>query len=288
MTEPERHPVSSLFPPLTDGEYQALVESVREQGVLVPVTLDAEGRIVDGWHRARAAAEAGQPHSTVRLAAGVNPWARAWALNGDRRQMSAAQRTAVLRSAEKAGLAPEVTAIREAAAAREQSGEGDPTVTRPEGPQRGEAADEIGALIGVSGSTVRRVEKAEKVGGDEALDAIESGTKSPGQIIREATPPTKMQASAYDLLGRAASLVEEAATVTAGLEGKEAGRVAKRAHGLADLLLRIERELAPPAADFRDVATGLARKKPSSGGCGMYAPPGTRCKGCGTVHPAAK
>lgn len=42
------------FNNLTDAEFQALKESIRTQGVLVPVELDERGDILDGHHRVRA------------------------------------------------------------------------------------------------------------------------------------------------------------------------------------------------------------------------------------------
>jgi len=51
-TEPE-HPYQ-LLPPLTDDEYASLKADIAEHGVLVPVEIDAEGRLLDGHHRLRA------------------------------------------------------------------------------------------------------------------------------------------------------------------------------------------------------------------------------------------
>ncbi len=43
-----------LFDPLSEAEYQALKESIRERGILVPVELDDCGNILDGHHRIKA------------------------------------------------------------------------------------------------------------------------------------------------------------------------------------------------------------------------------------------
>lgn len=48
-----------LLPPLTPEEYENLKESIREQGVLVPVEYDEHGNILDGHHRIQIATELG-------------------------------------------------------------------------------------------------------------------------------------------------------------------------------------------------------------------------------------
>lgn len=48
-----------LLPPLSTDDYAALLDSIRENGILVPVELDQDGNVIDGHHRLRAAAELG-------------------------------------------------------------------------------------------------------------------------------------------------------------------------------------------------------------------------------------
>jgi hypothetical protein len=48
-----------LLPPLADEEYQALKASIATFGVLTPVVLDEDGKVLDGHHRLRACAELG-------------------------------------------------------------------------------------------------------------------------------------------------------------------------------------------------------------------------------------
>ena len=43
-----------LLPALTDAEYTALKDDIREHGVLVPVEYDELGNILDGHHRVKA------------------------------------------------------------------------------------------------------------------------------------------------------------------------------------------------------------------------------------------
>lgn len=48
-----------LFPSLDAATEQALRESIRRFGVLVPVVRDQHGQVIDGHHRSRIAGEEG-------------------------------------------------------------------------------------------------------------------------------------------------------------------------------------------------------------------------------------
>jgi hypothetical protein len=50
-----------LLPPLTSDEYDALREDIAANGVLVPITVDQHGIIIDGHHRQQIAAELNIP-----------------------------------------------------------------------------------------------------------------------------------------------------------------------------------------------------------------------------------
>jgi ParB/Sulfiredoxin domain len=55
----ELHPVAAIFPEMAEHEYAGLLESVRRHGLLHPILLHPDGRILDGRHRDRACREAG-------------------------------------------------------------------------------------------------------------------------------------------------------------------------------------------------------------------------------------
>jgi len=61
MDESERqyHEVANLFPPMTDGEFDNLKQSIAERGQRDPIWLHPDGRIIDGRHRHRACLELG-------------------------------------------------------------------------------------------------------------------------------------------------------------------------------------------------------------------------------------
>lgn len=56
-----------LFDRLDDATEAALVSSIRRHGVLVPVFVDGEGRILDGHQRARIADSIGVNYETITV-----------------------------------------------------------------------------------------------------------------------------------------------------------------------------------------------------------------------------
>ena len=53
----QRHPLSAIFGDMQKDEFDALVKSVQTDGFIEPVIRIYEGKILDGWHRYRAAKE---------------------------------------------------------------------------------------------------------------------------------------------------------------------------------------------------------------------------------------
>ena len=92
-----------LAPPLSDADRQRLRESIAEHGVLVPVTIDQNGTLLDGHHRSALARELGvelpEP-SVVHCSSEEARLSVAATLNADRRQMTDGQRTILGRKLE--------------------------------------------------------------------------------------------------------------------------------------------------------------------------------------------
>jgi hypothetical protein len=65
------HPVANLFPLISGDDFAALSEDIRANGLLEPIWLHPDGRIVDGRNRYKAC-----------RAAGVEPTFRRWSGNG--------------------------------------------------------------------------------------------------------------------------------------------------------------------------------------------------------------
>ncbi len=67
----QRHPLSAVFPAMTDAEFLSLKDSINNIGVQNPITLH-ENMVIDGWHRYIAANEVGLPCPYVELDDGVD------------------------------------------------------------------------------------------------------------------------------------------------------------------------------------------------------------------------
>jgi ParB-like chromosome segregation protein Spo0J len=87
-----RLPYIDLLRPLNDQEYEALLNSITEHGIVNPVVVTEDGAVLDGYHRLRAAVELGLAPSSVPVV--VVPFldeqsrvAMAIALNANRRQL---------------------------------------------------------------------------------------------------------------------------------------------------------------------------------------------------------
>lgn len=91
--------MENLLPDLTAEEYQRLKESIKEHGVLVPVSICAHtGRILDGNHRVRACNEIGIDYPRALVSLPDEPARRAYArsINLIRRTLTTQQRKAII------------------------------------------------------------------------------------------------------------------------------------------------------------------------------------------------
>jgi hypothetical protein len=61
-----------LIPELTPGEYDALRADIRDHGVVVPVFVDTENNVIDGFHRLRIAAELNGSEISFRVFKNLN------------------------------------------------------------------------------------------------------------------------------------------------------------------------------------------------------------------------
>lgn len=84
------HPLSNAYRLMKGVEYDALVENIRQRGLISPITL-YEGQVLDGRNRQRACLDSGQPLLTVAYE-GDDPLGHMLALNSHRRHDSESQR----------------------------------------------------------------------------------------------------------------------------------------------------------------------------------------------------
>lgn len=85
-----QHPLSAAFPEMTPEEFIALKDSIQSIGVQNPVVI-FEGHVIDGWHRYRAAGDAGMPCPTVDMDPDTDPKDFVLAQNKNRRHITAGQ-----------------------------------------------------------------------------------------------------------------------------------------------------------------------------------------------------
>jgi ParB-like chromosome segregation protein Spo0J len=90
----EVHPVADLFPMLAEDELQELADDIAQRGLLQPIVLDSEGRVLDGRNRL-AACELAGVEPTFETYAGDDPDGYALAVNGQRRAMNKGQKAVV-------------------------------------------------------------------------------------------------------------------------------------------------------------------------------------------------
>lgn len=91
----EQHPVALHLMPggMDEPEFNAFCEDVAERGIIMPVTL-YEGKVLDGWHRYRAAHRTGTPFKTIEYT-GKDPAGYIASVNVLRRKLSSLQRCLV-------------------------------------------------------------------------------------------------------------------------------------------------------------------------------------------------
>ena len=120
MIKYEPHELALVFPPMTEPEFAAFKEDIREHGQHEPITL-YEGKILDGLHRYRACQELDREARVVRFEG--NPRAAAQlvlARNFHRRHLTTSQRAMVaaemckLRPRGNTGNSPYLTAAQAA------------------------------------------------------------------------------------------------------------------------------------------------------------------------------
>ena len=161
MTHYAPHELALVFPPMTESEFAAFKDDIREHGQHEPITL-YEGKILDGLHRYRACQELGREPSVVRFAG--NPRAAAQLVLGrnfHRRHLTTSQRAIV--AAEMCKLRP-----------RGNTGNS-PYLT----------AAQASTLMGVSEDLVRDAKRLLRHGDEDLLQAVREGVQTVSGAVQE-------------------------------------------------------------------------------------------------------
>lgn len=181
------HPMAALFPEMPPEDFAALVEDIKRHGVKVPILVH-RGQVLDGRHRYKACQELGVRCPTVEWN-GKDPWFELQSLNLVRRHLAREQVYAICRLASQRfpEVAMPMDAARQAARDRKAQGKGQPrgkkALLRSQDRQR-ESADAIGALVGVSGTTVKRVDRLMREA-PELVPKVAAGELSVKKALRE-------------------------------------------------------------------------------------------------------
>lgn len=184
------HPAAEIFPLLTGDERADLVADIRARGLLKPITLHPDGRILDGRNRYEACLEVGVP---VRFETwdGEPGDEVAWVLsmNLRRRHLSESQRALV--AARRRVVEAEIAATRRGAR----------TDLRADlrGGSYGKASEKAGDALGVSARSVDSAARVLRDGVPELVAAVERGDASVDAASQVATLPPDEQARVVEL-----------------------------------------------------------------------------------------
>jgi len=89
------HPLAEMFPMMPDDELAELAEDIRENGLLHPIILDADGQLIDGRNRL-AACKLANVEPRFEELSGHDPRAFIVSANLERRNLSKGQQAMVL------------------------------------------------------------------------------------------------------------------------------------------------------------------------------------------------
>jgi hypothetical protein len=186
------HPIATLFPDLPPADFAALKEDIRAHGMKIPI-LTHGGLILDGRQRHRACQELGIQCRSVEWNGHV-PWFEVQSRNLLRRHLAREQVCAIqqLAAQQFPELATPVNAACASARARKAQAKGKPRGEKAE-PLTGsrdshrKSADAVGAQIGVSGSTVIRVNRLAREA-PHLLHRVAAGELSVKRALRSIAP----------------------------------------------------------------------------------------------------
>lgn len=252
------HPAAEFFDAMPADEFDALQESIKKNGLIVPLTL-SEGKLLSGRHRGLACDRLGITPTTINLEdafPGMDAGDYSIAENLDRRHLTPSQRAMSAarflayhreKAAErkKAGAAAGMEAAKKGGK-RKKKGEEESEVapdvvvegadfeTTTEAAKEEprvkpvRAEDEAGKRFTVSGDSVLRAEKVLKSCSAEVQRLVRDGDLTIRAAESKLVPlPKKLQTTVAKLVGGGASLKDALAEVvrTSTPEGERAARV---------------------------------------------------------------
>ena len=157
MTDYDLHDLCKLFPPMPEDQFNSLIDSIRDHGLLTPIMLH-EGKILDGRHRYKACINLGIEPSFEEYE-GEDALGYVIALNLSRRHLNEQQRAMI--AGRLANLRP-----------RERKSVG------PVGPIGKVTVQEAADKMNVGARSVKRANVVLGKGTPELIDAVDSGNMS--------------------------------------------------------------------------------------------------------------
>ena len=194
----QRHPLSEVWGDMPAREFDDLVEDVRLHEVQHPIVVD-DDRVLDGWHRYKAAEKAGVVLPPPDLFAGDDPVEFVISRNAHRRHLTAEQRAVAILAVYKVA---KVGHNQHSDAGVDH--DGPPTLTNAE----------LAEKARVSPSTMKRTKKAVRDGhgddireGKETLTSLRNQDGKPPR--KKVAKPPRKKASAEKPVDTSAELEEE-------------------------------------------------------------------------------
>lgn len=165
----QRHKLSAIFGDMPDTDFQSLIESVQTDGFIDPIIRIYEGKILDGWHRYRAAQELNLIRKLKfqewKERDEGDPAAFVLARNIERRHLTPSQRAQI------AVTFNERFGIGNIKAQLSATPDGEP-----------KSREELAEQANVGTSTIDRAVAVEKAGQSEA---VITGEKTAGEVLKE-------------------------------------------------------------------------------------------------------
>lgn len=181
MADLQFHPAAEIFPLLDGKELDALADDIAENGLQIPVEILDE-KIIDGRNRYRACLMRGVEPDILEVEAD-DPVAYVLSMNLHRRHLSPTQLSMV------AARAREYY-DKEAKQRQKRKPKSVPE-NLPE--QKGDARDQAGKAVGVSGRSVDYASRVLKGGTPELVDAVDQDKIAVSTAARIAARPEKEQ-----------------------------------------------------------------------------------------------
>lgn len=179
VTELEFHPVADIFPMMSAREFADLTEDIRTHGLLEPVWLHGDGRIIDGRNRYRACLAAGvEPQFRTHTGSDDELVGFVVSLNLHRRHLNESQRAMV-------------------AARIANMDRGRPTENSSIEPISQDAA---AAMLSVGRESVKRAKKVQEHAVPELAEKVTSGqvSVSTAAVVAEAPEEEQREVIAAD------------------------------------------------------------------------------------------